>query len=229
MTLVFTRTIFMFAIIILALRIMGKKQLGELQPSELVSTIIISSLATIAIESTELPIWTSVIPIFVIVAFEILLSAISVKSTKAAQILSGNPKIIIKNGVIDQKMLLALRYTAEDLLETLRTKDIFELDEVDFAMVETSGKISVRKKSDITVEKNSSANNSTNKKLATIPPLPVVIDGTFCHTNMAYCGIDESYILYYCTANNCNLKDVLLLMCDDTKKTTLVKKENFSN
>ncbi len=212
MTLVFLRTVFMFAVIIFALRIMGKKQLGELQPSELVSTIIISSLATIAIESPELPVWTSVIPIFVIVAFEILLSVISLKSTRAAKILSGNPKIIIKNGVIDQKMLVALRYTAEDLLESLRANGIFELSDIDFAMVEPSGKISMRRKSE-------------TKREGSIPSLPIVIDGTFFHTNMEYCGVDEHFIKQCCEQNKCEQKDVLLLMCDDEKMTEFIKKE----
>ncbi len=221
MTLVFLRTVFMFAIIIFALRIMGKKQLGELQPSELVSTIIISSLATIAIESPELPIWTSVIPIFVIVAFEILLSVISIKSTKASKIISGNPVIIIKNGIINQKMLLSLRFTAEDLLESLRAKDIFELSDIDFAMVETSGKISVRKKQN----SNDNKGQQQGKIEATIPSLPVVIDGNYCHANMAYCKIDESFITAFCNHNKITLNDILILTCNDAKKITCVKKD----
>ncbi len=219
MTIVFLRTIFMFAFIIFSLRLMGKKQLGELQPSELVSTIIISSLATVTIESPELPIWVSVVPVLVIVAFEILLSIVSMKSVKASRLISGNPRILIKSGVLDQKVMAELRYTVEDLLESLRAKDIFELDEVDFAMVETSGKISVRKKADC------KAKDNVSEKPATIPPLPIVIDGCICYKNMHHCNVNEAFISDICNKNNLNIRDILVLLCDDAHMTTLIKKQ----
>ncbi len=215
MYLVLLRTIFIFIVIVFALRIMGKKQLGELQPSELVTTILVSNLASIAIESPELPIWSSIIPVFVIVAFEILLSCISLKFNKASKVISGNPRIIIAKGKIDQKTLYNLRFTVNDLLESLRAKDVFEIDEVDFAIIETSGSMSVRKK------ENSNADTQKGK----IPSLPVVTDGTICKSNLSYCGIDENFINYICQRNNCKLEEVLLLMCNDVKKITLIKKE----
>ncbi|MEG2653583.1 MAG: DUF421 domain-containing protein, partial [Ruthenibacterium sp.] len=146
MLLILFRTLLIYVLIVFAMRLMGKKQLGELQPSELVSTILISNLASISIESPELPLMGSIVPVFIIVALEILLSALCVKSRKAATLVSGSPRVIICNGVIDQQMLLDLRFTVDDLLEALREKDIFELSEVDFALVETNGSISVRKK-----------------------------------------------------------------------------------
>ncbi|MFR8460816.1 MAG: DUF421 domain-containing protein [Ruthenibacterium lactatiformans] len=146
MAILLFRTLLVYVLIIGAMRLMGKKQLGELQPSELVSTILISNLASISIESPELPLIGSVVPVFIIVATEILLSALCVRSRRAAKLVSGSPRVIIRNGVIDQATLFDLRFTVDDLLEALRGKDVFELSDVAFAIVETNGSVSVLKK-----------------------------------------------------------------------------------
>ncbi len=155
MLLLVLRTFLIYILIIFAMRLMGKKQLGELQPSELVSTILISNLASISIESPELPLVSSIIPVFLIVSLEILISSWCVRSHRMARMVAGSPKIIIQNGVIDQHMLKELRFSAEDLLEALRGKDIFELEQVSFAMVETNGSISVQKKFEYETPTNS--------------------------------------------------------------------------
>lgn len=139
------RTALIYALIILAMRLMGKKQLGELQPSELVSTILISNLASISIESPELPLTGSIVPVFLIVVMEILVSALCVKSQSAAKLVAGSPRVIIRDGVIDQPTLYELRFTVNDLLEALRAKEVFALDEVALAIVETNGTVSVYK------------------------------------------------------------------------------------
>ncbi len=243
MILVILRTMFMFAAIVFALRIMGKKQLGELQPSELVTTILVSNLASVAIENPELPVWTSVIPVFIIVALEILLSALSVKSHRASKLISGNPRIVIKDGVIQQQTLKSLRFSVDDLLASLRSKDIFELSEVDFAIVETSGTISAIKKCDVGIKDNGQSNtqdseqfaqrnNANNvdeddrqKKAATLPSLPVIIDGNLCDENISHCKIDKEFVENTCENYGCTVKDVLLLLCNDIKQTTLIKRE----
>ena len=122
MAILLFRTLLVYVLIIGAMRLMGKKQLGELQPSELVSTILISNLASISIESPELPLIGSVVPVFIIVATEILLSALCVRSRRAAKLVSGSPRVIIRDGVIDQSTLFDLRFTVDDLLEALRGK-----------------------------------------------------------------------------------------------------------
>lgn len=106
---------------------------------------MISNLASISIESPELPLIGSVVPVFIIVATEILLSALCVRSRRAAKLVSGSPRVIIRNGVIDQATLFDLRFTVDDLLEALRGKDVFELSDVAFAIVETNGSVSVLK------------------------------------------------------------------------------------
>lgn len=111
MALLLLRTFLIYFLIIVAMRLMGKKQLGELQPSELVSTILISNLASISIESPELPLLSSIVPVFVIVSLEILLSALCMASRRAEKLLSGSPRVVIQHGRLDQAQLADLRFT----------------------------------------------------------------------------------------------------------------------
>ena len=116
MKLLIFRTILIYLCVLFAMRLMGKRQLGELQPEELVSTILISNLASISIESEDVPVTASLIPLFLIAALELLGSALSFRSQKFFNLLSGRPKTVILNGEIDQNALRTLRLTVADLM-----------------------------------------------------------------------------------------------------------------
>ena len=126
MKLLIFRTLLIYLCVLFAMRLMGKRQLGELQPEELVSTILISNLASISIESEEVPVTASLIPLFLIAALELLGSALSFRSQKFFNLMSGRPKTVILDGQIDQNALRTLRLTTADLLEALRGKNIFD-------------------------------------------------------------------------------------------------------
>ena len=126
MKLLIFRTILIYLCVLFAMRLMGKRQLGELQPEELVSTILISNLASISIESEEVPVTASLIPLFLIAALELLGSILSFRSQRFFNLMSGRPKTVILNGEIDQNALRTLRLTAADLMEALRGKDVFD-------------------------------------------------------------------------------------------------------
>ncbi len=123
MKLLICRTIIIYLCVLFAMRLMGKKQLGELQPSELVSTILISNLASISIESEEVPITSSLIPLFLIAALELLGSVLSFRSQKFFNFLSGRPKTVIWMERSTRKPLRMLRLTTTDLMEALRGKN----------------------------------------------------------------------------------------------------------
>ena len=143
MKLLIFRTILIYLCVLFAMRLMGKRQLGELQPEELVSTILISNLASISIESEEVPVTASLIPLFLIAALELLGSILSFRSQRFFNLMSGRPKTVILNGKIDQNALRTLRLTAADLMEALRGKDVFDPRDVSYAVVETNGSLSV--------------------------------------------------------------------------------------
>ena len=110
MLLILIRSIILYVSVILAIRLMGKRQIGELQPTELVITILISNIATITLEDTGIPLISGVIPIFLLVSFEIIMSWITLKNRRIRQLVSGSPQIIIRDGIIDQKQLRELRF-----------------------------------------------------------------------------------------------------------------------
>ena len=139
----FFRTLILYFLVIAALRVMGKRQLGELQPSELVVAIMISDLAAIPIEDSSQPIWDGMVPIITLVLAEFLLSMLVLKSEVCRTVITGRPTIVIKDGKIQVKTLRRLRVSLDDLLEQLRLNGYSQITEVDTAMLETNGQISV--------------------------------------------------------------------------------------
>ena len=124
---VFIRAILLYLLIIFCLRLMGKRQLGELQPSELVITILISNIASLPIEDNSIPMIMGMVPIVVLVGFELIISGISLHSRRFRTLVSGKPVVLIQNGQIDQSAMKQLRFSIDDLMETLRGKSVFDL------------------------------------------------------------------------------------------------------
>ena len=147
MILVIIRTLILYTAIVVLLRLMGKRQVGELQPYELVVIIMISELAAIPMQNTGIPLINGLIPIFVLVTAEITLSYISLKSVWARGVICGNPSVLIENSRIVESELRRLRINLNDLLEQLRQKGVPDVADVEFAILETSGELSLILKS----------------------------------------------------------------------------------
>lgn len=147
MLIIIIRTIILFAVTVIFLRLMGKRQIGQLQPYELVVIIMISELAAIPMQDTGIPLVSGLIPIFILFAIQVTLSYISLKSEKARGIICGKPSILIERSVIREDEMRRLRYNINDLLEQLRTKNVTDINDVEFAVLETSGELSVFLKS----------------------------------------------------------------------------------
>ena len=174
MLIIFLRAFILYVLVIFSVRLMGKRQIGELQPSELVITILVSNIATLPIEDINLPILTGIIPIVSLVCLDVIMSSVTLKFKKVRWIVSGNPRIIVINGKIDQVAMKQLRYSLDDLMESLREQGIFDITEVQYAIVETTGKISVLQKKDyqpitldIVENKNSASTNPPHNKKST--------------------------------------------------------------
>ncbi len=145
MCVILIRSVILYVLVIFAVRLMGKRQLGELQPSELVITILVSNIATLPIEDVNIPIIVGVTPILSLVCFEVMVSWINLRLPELRRLISGSPKIIIRNGCIERDIMRELRFSVDDLLMALRSKDIFDIGEVQYAIVETTGSVSVMK------------------------------------------------------------------------------------
>jgi len=221
---IFIRTIILYLVIVISLRIMGKRQLGELQPSELVITILISNIATLPIEDTNIPLLGGLIPILTLVCLEVFASILGIKSQRARKLISGTPTFVIKNGVIDQKKLRDLRFTTDDLMEGLREQSIFDIRDVDYAIVETTGKLSVFKVFD-QQEVTAKMLKISPKCSSNSPQTTVISDGKLIEDGMNYCNIDERFIANILKKNNCNIKDVFIMTCNRSRDYYIVKKE----
>ena len=148
MLIIVIRTLILYAVVIFSLRIMGKRQIGELQPSELVVAIMISDLATVPMESINIPLITGIIPVFTLILAEVMLSFAGLKSRTVRKIIAGSPSVVIYDGVINERELARMRFNLDDLLEELRLMGFFDISDVGVAVLETSGKISVIPKDD---------------------------------------------------------------------------------
>ncbi len=143
MNLVIIRTIILYFLTLAALKAMGKRQVGELQPSELVIVLIISEMASVAMENNSVPILNSIIPIIVLAVLQIILSLLDMKSEKLRDWINGHPSIVIKNGEVSEKELKKLRMNLNDLEEQLRSQGYFNINEIEYCLMETNGKLSV--------------------------------------------------------------------------------------
>ena len=137
------RALILYILIIVCMRIMGKRQLGELQPTELVITILLSEIAAIPMQDNALPLGNSIVAVLLLVALEVINSVVVLKSSKCRSLLQGNSLVVIRDGVVDQKQLKRLRFTMDDLFDQLRQKDVFDISDVRYAIVETNGQLSV--------------------------------------------------------------------------------------
>ncbi|NLB36806.1 MAG: DUF421 domain-containing protein, partial [Clostridiales bacterium] len=137
------RVVIIYILVIVSVRLMGKRQIGEMQPTELVITILLSEVAALPIQDSSQPIINSIVAVLLLVSFEIINSILSLKIGKYRTLVQGNSLIVIRNGVIDQKQILRLRLTVDDLLESLREQGVFDIKDVEYAILETNGKISV--------------------------------------------------------------------------------------
>lgn len=183
LTIIILRTFLMYILIIVIFRLMGKREIGEMGLLDLVVFMMIAEVGGIAIEDTKISLIYAIVPMFLLMVIQISLAKVSLKLPKLRKLLDGEPTIIIHHGKVDEKAMKSQRYNFNDLLLQLREKGIFSLAEVDFAILESSGKLSVMKKS---------ANSS---KEATVIPLPLILDGVIQDGNLQYLNIREDWFL----------------------------------
>jgi len=148
MAILFLRTIIVYAFVVFSLRLMGKRQIGQLQPSELVVAIMISDLATMPMSDVSVPLLYGIVPILTLVICEMLLSFLSLKNEKIRVFLSGRPQELVKNGKLCVDEMLSSRINIDDLMEELRKAGYFSLSDIDTAILETGGSVSVIPSSD---------------------------------------------------------------------------------
>ena len=174
------RICFFYFFIIVIYRVMGKREVGQLGIVDLIVSILIAELVAISVEDTSKSILASIIPVLALVILQIVLSYTSLKSGKIRALLDGNPSIIIKNGKVNYKEMIKQKYNLDDLLSQLREKGYRNIEEIEYAILENNGTLSVF--------------SYNNKREKTPLPLPIILDGKIQYDILKEMGKDDNYI-----------------------------------
>lgn len=218
----FIRTGILFVFIVISLRLMGKRQIGQLQPAELVITILLSEMAATPMQDNDIPMLNTLVSISVLTALEIIMSALSLKSSRLRNLLQGHSVIVVKDGVPDEKQLRRLRFSVDDLLEALRQKDVFDISQVKYAVAETDGSLSVLLKSE---DQPLTAADLGIKKPEKGFPAPLVMDGEINFSDITEGVFLKKEILKAVENNKVKTEDIFILTLDEKGNKVLVKKE----
>ena len=222
MAVVLIRACILYIIITFSLRLMGKRQLGELQPSELVVTILISNIAAIPVEDSSVPMLMGVVPILTLVCLDIIVSAIMLKFPKFRKMIIGSPRVIMSEGVIMQKEMKRLRYTVDDLVEAMREEQIFDINEIWYAIVETTGNIHFLKKKDyLSAEKADVSCGGSSSD----PPAVIIRDGREDAEQLASMGLGTGWLNEQLRQQKLSIKDVFLMTADRNGQNTIIKRQ----
>ncbi|MDE6833021.1 MAG: DUF421 domain-containing protein [Ruminococcus sp.] len=224
MSIILIRSLILYILVIFSVRLMGKRQLGELQPSELVITILISNIATLPLEDTDIPLLLGITPILALVCFEVIISWINLVFPKFRKMISGSPKIIIRNGKTDPQTLKELRFSVDDLMMSLREKEVFDIEDVQFAIVETTGNISVMKKQSVDTPERSDLGLKVKNY---DPPQVIVSDGKVIPQAVKVMGVQGS-IEKILDSLNLKLDDVFIMTADTQGHFFIVDKNGNS-
>ncbi|UYZ20894.1 DUF421 domain-containing protein [Mesobacillus jeotgali] len=180
------RTVFLYLLILLIFRLMGKREIGELSILDLVVYIMIAEMASLAIENTKDPLINTLLPIGIFVIIQISLAMLSLKSKKFRDLVDGKPTIIINDGKIDEKAMRSQRYNFDDLLLQLREKDVGDIADVEYAILEPSGTLSIFQK-----KQGEQEGQQDSSSLA----LPLIIDGEIQEDNLGMIDKSKSWLL----------------------------------
>ena len=220
---IFIRTLIIYIFVLIALRLMGKREIGQLQPYELVVTIMIADLASVPMQDVSIPILQGLIPILTLLVGQIIISFLNLKSGIMRRLICGKPTIMIEKGKIVEKSLKDQKYTVNGLLTQLRVAGYSNLKNIEYAILETSGAISV-------IPKNKAmpvTREDMNVKAEyTGFPRAYVIDGSYIHENIKVSKFSEKKIDDILKKEKVKLEDVFLLVIDENDEIFLQKKEN---
>lgn len=217
------KTVILYLAVVSALRLMGKRQVGELQPSELVVAIMISEIASVPMQSKDVPLLDGIVPIFTLVLLELIFSILVLKSEALRRLFSGSPGIVVRNGKIVEKELRRMRINIDDLLEELRLSGYCDLSEVESALLETNGQVSIIPKASFRPLTPSDMKIQPKQQYLSHT---VISDGILRRKNLAGAGVDETWLYDKLSCYNItDIKQVFYMSVSDDKKIFLQLKE----
>lgn len=218
------RSIIIYLIVLFVFRIMGKRQLGQMQPFELVLTLIIADLATIPMAEISVPVLHGIVPLFTLVILHFLLTLLTRLSTTLSAVVSGKPVILINPRGIDYKAMKKLSISIDDIFEAMRGLGYFSLEQVEYAIMETNGKISILPKAELAPATNQSVGAQVEKAVI---PINIISEGKILKENLALANVDEAFVEKFLKTNigKAKIKDVLVMTLDDNGAVYLQLKQ----
>ena len=216
MLITFFRAIVLYIIVLIVMRLMGKREIGQLQPFELAISIMIADLASIPMTEIGIPIFNGIIPILGLLLMHLIISLINLKSLKAREVICGKPSILIYRGKINEQALKKERFTINELQERLRGNNVVNLGDVEYAILETSGQVTVIQKPE--------KRNTIPEDFNITPdyegiPYDLVIDGKVMNKNLKAIGKNYTWL------KNIKPEEALIVTLDGKGQIFCQKKE----
>lgn len=206
MATILVRTVIIYLVISIALRFMGKRQIGEFEVGELVCTLIISEVAAIPICDGSIPLLYAIVPLLLILSIEVITSALKNKSETVKRVIEGNPSYIIYKGRLIQKALKENRISIDEILAELRIQGVGTLSEIEYAVLEDNGKLSIIKSGDTLAH-------------------AVIIDKEINDQELSYMGLNRKWLTKRLTELKIDISEVFLMTVDDNMKIEVIKCE----
>lgn len=220
---IFIRTIILYILLFALLRLSGKREVGQLELTELVVTFMISELASIPITNNNIPLLYGIIPAITLICLEIFVSFASVKSKTLSRLLSGTPSVLVDKGKLNQREMFASRLTVSELMSALRVMGVSSLSDVQYAILEPSGDLSVITKSQSSPP---SAKDMNIKVKESGIQHTLISDGVVSKKQLKDCSKQEKWLTDYLKKQGINSpKDVFFMGLDDDGEITLILKE----
>ncbi len=211
LVMVIIRTVFFYVFVLIIFRLMGKREIGELSIQDLVVSLLIAELVAISIENYKDSMLLTVIPILILLFFEIAAGYFSLRFNKFRNLVDGKPALIINRGIINYKEMMKQRYSLDDLLLELRNNNIKNLKDVEYAVLENSGKLNIFKYSFLGLD-------SSN-------PFPLILDGVVQKDTLCYIGKDEKWLHDYLRSNDLRKEDVFYAFYKNNKIYVIKRNE----
>ena len=218
----YLRTAFLYLVLILSIRMMGKRQIGQMEASEFVVTMLVANLASIPMQDAAIPLYSGLLPILVVLGMELTLSGLILRSVVIRRFFCGKPVILIDNGKILLENLRKTRVTLDELTGHLRSKDVLDVQAVQFAILETDGSLSVFPYPDQRPASAKEAGIQTEKQYL---PITILEDGYLSRENLQKAGKDRLWLRKTLQQQGATEKDTLLLTVDSADHVVFLRKE----
>ena len=222
MLLSYLRTALLYLILIGVIRLMGKRQIGQMEASEFVVTMLVANLAAIPMQDGGIPLLSGLAPILTVLGVELVLSTLSLRSVGLRKLLCGKPVILIENGRVLQDNLRRTSITIDELMGHLRQKDVLEIAQVQFAILETDGNLSVFP---YPAHRPASAKDAGIAAGKQYLPVCIIEDGHLFRENLTVAGKDEAWVQRVLQTHHATIADTWLLTVDKSDRIAFYPKE----